>query len=165
MDVVIDTDILSTFCKINKLELLQRLFHRSTIIIAPSVYKEIREAVQSGLLSYSPPARFSRIKLDPAERSLAKEIHERRRLGQGDCECIAISKQRKCLLLTNDQQAQREADSLYIEYISLLLVLRELWKTDIMTRDQTIGLAKEIEDKDKIVIKDLYSLLKWGHDK
>lgn len=160
MDVIIDTDILSTFCKIGKLELLQRLFRRSIIIIAPSVYKEIREAVQSGLLSYSPPARFSRIKLEPAERRLAKEIHERRRFGQGDCECIAIARQRKCLLLTNDQQAQREADLLSVEYINLLLILRELWKTGMMTRDQVIGLAREIEDKDKIVIKDLYSLLK-----
>ena len=71
MDVVIDTDILSTFCKIGKLELLQRLFRKSTIIIVPSVYKEIRMAMQSGLLTYSPPARFSRVKLERAERKLA----------------------------------------------------------------------------------------------
>ena len=51
VDVVIDTDILSTFCKIGKLELLQRLFRKSTMIIAPSVYKEIRMAMQSGLLT------------------------------------------------------------------------------------------------------------------
>ncbi len=43
MDVVIDTDVLSAFAKINKLELLQRLFPKSAIILAPNVYKEIKK--------------------------------------------------------------------------------------------------------------------------
>lgn len=155
MDVVIDTDILSTFCKINKHELLLRLFKKSNILIAPSVYKEIRKAEQLDLLRYSPPRQFSRIKLDPIERKLVKEIHAKRKLGQGDCECLIIAKQRKCLLLTNDQEAQQEADSLLIDYIDLPLILRELWKTNLMTREQVAELVKEIETKDNIVIKNL----------
>lgn len=51
MDVVVDTDVLSTFCKVDKLELLQKLFHKSTIIIAPSVYREIREAERLGIVA------------------------------------------------------------------------------------------------------------------
>lgn len=160
MDIVIDTDILSTFCKIDELELLQRLFRKSTIVIAPSVYKEIRRAVQSGLLSYSPPSSFSRVKITPTERTLAKEIHTRRKLGHGDCECIAIAKRRKCILLTNDQQAEKEAESLSIEHINLPLILRELWKTGIMPREKVIELVKEIETKDRIVIMDIGSILK-----
>ena len=159
MDVVIDTDILSTFCKIGKLELLQRLFRKSTMIIAPSVYKEIPMAMKSGLLTYSRPARFSRVKLEPAERKLAREIHQRKRLGEGDCECIAIAMERKSLLLTNDQHAQKEASAHHIEYLDLPLVLRELWKTRIMKRERVLDLVAEIQDKDNIVIDNLGLIL------
>jgi len=159
VDVVIDTDVLSTFCKIDKLELLQILFPKSTIIIVPSVYKEIRMAMQSGILKYSPPVRFSRVKLEPVERKFAKEIHERKRLGEGDCECIAIAKRRKSLLLTNDQHAQKEASTRRIEYLDLPLILREFWKTGIMKREQVIDLATEIQSKDNIVIDNLERIL------
>ena len=159
MDVVIDTDILSTFCKIGKLELLQRLFRKSTMIIAPSVYKEIPMAMKSGLLTYSRPARFSRVKLEPAERKLAREIHQRKRLGEGDCESIAIAMERKSLLLTNDQHAQKEASAHHIEYLDLPLVLRELWKTRIMKRERVLDLVAEIQDKDNIVIDNLGLIL------
>jgi predicted nucleic acid-binding protein len=160
MDVVIDTDILSTFCKIDRLELLQRLFHKSTIIVAPSVSKEIRQAVQSGLLHYSPPSSFSKVKLSPAERKLAKKIRAKRKLGQGDCECIAIARYRNCVLLTNDQPAEKEAESHSVEHMNLPLILRELWKTGIMPREKVIELVKEIETKDRMVIRDPSSILK-----
>lgn len=139
---------------------MQRLFKKSNILIAPSVYKEIRRATQLGLLSYSPSPQFSKIKLNSVERKLTKEIHARRKLGQGDCECLIIAKQRRCLLLTNDHEAQREANSLLIDYINLPLILRELWKTDLMTREQVVELVKEIETKDSIIIKSLDLILK-----
>lgn len=160
MDIVIDTDVLSTFCKIDRLQLLPRLFRKSTIIVPPSVYKEIKQAVQGGKLHYSPPPRFSRATLKPSERKLAREIWNRKRLGLGDCECIAIAHNRKCILLTNDGQAQREADSFSIDYMNLPLILRELWITRLSSKDQILELATEIENKDSIRIKNLSSLLR-----
>lgn len=160
MDVVIDTDVLSTFYKIDRLELLQRLFRKSTVIVAPSVSREIRQAVQSGLFRYFPPQGFAKARLSPAERRLAREIGAKRRLGRGDCECIAIARYRKCVLLTNDWQAEKEAESHSVEHLNLPLILRELWKTGAMPREKVIELAGEIEEKDRIVIKDLDLILK-----
>ena len=40
MDVVIDTDILSTFVKIGKTGLLHKLFPKSKIFLCPAVHSE-----------------------------------------------------------------------------------------------------------------------------
>ena len=67
--------------------------------------------------------------------------------------------ERKSLLLTNDQHAQKEASAHHIEYLDLPLVLRELWKTRIMKREQVLELVAEIRDKDNIVIDNLGLIL------
>ena len=67
--------------------------------------------------------------------------------------------ERKSLLLTNDQHAQKEASAHHIEYFDLPLVLRELWKTRIMKREQLLELVAEIRDKDNIVIDNLGLIL------
>jgi predicted nucleic acid-binding protein len=159
VDVVIDTDILSTFCKIGKLELLARLFHKSTIIVCPAVHKEITRAESGGRLHYLPPPSFSRVTLTHAEQKMARGIWDKKRLGRGDCECIAVAQQRKCVLLTNDRRAQRAAGSLSISYMSLQLVLRELYVTGISSRIQIRELINQIETKDNVQFKDPNSLL------
>jgi len=151
MDVVIDTDILSTFAKINKLELLPRLFSKSTILLTPSVSKEIKKGVKLGIISWRPIG--SRIKLGLSEKRLVREIRERRRLGFGDAECVAVAKYRNCLLITNDRYAEVEADFLSVNHINLPLLLRELWKSNVMPKQQIVELIKEIEIKDRIAIK------------
>ncbi len=160
MDVVIDTDVLSTFAKINKLELLQRPFPKSAIILTPNVYKEIKKGVKLGIVKYSQPARFYRIKLDLSEKRLIREIRERRKIGSGDAECIAVAKQRNCLLITNDHEVEAEADLLSVRYLNLPLLLRELWKSKVIQKHQVVELMKEIEEKDRVVIKNKGLILK-----
>lgn len=159
MHVVIDTDILSAFCKIDKLELLGRLFHNSRILISPSVHKEIKIAATNGKLDYRPLPTFSRVTLTRPERKMARDMWVKKRLGLGDCECLAIAYERKCALLTNDRQTQSAAESLSVDYMSLPLMLRELYVTGISSRDQIRDLVGQIERKDNVRIKNLKSLL------
>ena len=159
MDVVIGTDILSTFCKIDKLELLARLFRKTTIIISPSVSKEIRRAIRDGKLEYKSPPNFATVKLTPSERMLAKEFLNQKRLGIGDCECLAIARYRKCLLLTNDKQVQRMAEYYTVDYINLFLILRELYVTGRSSKQQVYELVTQIERNDKVRIRGSDTLL------
>ncbi|MGH7909268.1 MAG: PIN domain-containing protein [Thermodesulfobacteriota bacterium] len=159
MDVVIDTDVLSTFAKINRLELLERLFSQSKILLTPNVSKEIKKGIQLGIIR-SQRIKFSRIKLDLSEKKVVKEIRADRKLGLGDAECIAVAKYRNCLLITNDRQAEIKADSLSVSHINLPLVLRELWKNRIISKQHVVELIKEIEIKDRIVIKNKELILK-----
>ncbi len=154
MDVVIDTDILSVFAKIKKTELLQRLFTRTSVLLTPQVYTELKRGEKLGIIKLSLPARFSRIKLEHAEKRLLKEIFDRRKLGLADSECIAVSYNRKSLLVTNDEDVKKEADKLFVQYIDLTGILRMLWKGNIMSKDHVRNLIDEIEKKDKIVIED-----------
>lgn len=153
MDVVIDTDILSTFAKIGKLNLLRMLFPKSKILLVPSVFKEIKKGVRLRIVTFVQPPSFSKIKLDLAERRLIEEIRKRKNLGLGDAECIAVAKHRNCLFLTNDHEAQTEANSLSVDHLSLTLLLRALWKNRVMSKDRVGKLIDEIEKKDRVVIK------------
>jgi predicted nucleic acid-binding protein len=153
MDVVVDTDILSTLAKIDKLKLLPKLFRRSDMLICPSVSAEIQRGIQLGLLKFSYPTRFLRIKLGMREKAASMEIKDTRNVSSGDAECLAVAKSRNCVLLTNDRKVQKIADSFSINHLSLVLLLRELWANHIMTRAEVEQLAHEIETKDRIVIK------------
>jgi predicted nucleic acid-binding protein len=160
MDAVVDNDILSTFAKINKLRLLTRLFWNSRILICPSVNLEIRKGVALGLLTYSHPPRFSAIKLGTRERAIARELREASNLGLGDAECLAVARNRNCLLLTNDRKAEKVANSLSIDYLGLPLLLRELWKSHVMSKSRVTKLLDEIERKDNVVIRNRELILK-----
>ncbi len=159
MDVVIDTDILSTFVKVGKTGLLHRLFPKSRILLCPAVHSEISRAVKLGIVD-SVPASFSRIELATSEKRLAQEIGERVALGAADIECLAVAKNRRCLMLTNNRQAANEASSLGVELLSLPLVLRELRRSGMLSKAATAKLVDEIERKDKIVIKKKGLILK-----
>lgn len=153
MDVVVDTDILSTFAKVNKLRLLPKLFSKSRVLICPSVNMEIKRGVELGLLRYSPPRHFVAINLGTSEKAMAREFREASNLGPGDAECLAVARNRNCLLLTNDRQAKKAADSLSIDHLSLALLLRELWRSHVMPKSRVAKLIDEVETKDNVIIK------------
>jgi len=153
MDVVVDTDILSTFLKTRKLRLLTRLFAKSRILVCPSVNSEIRRGVGMGVLRYSRKPALTSIRLSKTEREIARELGEDRNLGSGDAECLAVARHRKCLLLTNDRKVGKAADSASIEHLNLPLVLREIWKNNVIPKSRVFKLMEEIEQKDNVVIK------------
>lgn len=159
MDVVIDTDVLSTFVKIGKTGLLHKLFPKSRILFCPAVHSEISRAVRLGIVD-SMPATFSRIELTLPEKRLAKEIAGRTALGAADIECLSVAKSRDCLVLSNDRQVANEALSLGVDRLTLPLLLRELWKTGVLSKNEVTKLIDEIERKDRIVIKNKGLILK-----
>lgn len=87
------------------------------------------------------------------ERATVREFREDRNLGSGDAECLSVARNRKCLLLTTDQKAEKAADSLSIDHLNLPLLLRELWRSHVMPKSRVVKLIDEIERKDNVVIK------------
>ncbi len=160
MDVVVDTDILSTFAKVDKLGLLPKLFSKSRILICPSVNLEIKKGVELGLLRYSHPPHFIAINLATSEKASARELREASNLGSGDAECLAVARNRDCLLLTNDRKAEKAADSLSIDHFSLPLLLRELWRSHVVPKSRVAKLMDEIETKDNVIIKNKEMIFK-----
>ncbi len=48
MKVIIDTDIASAFAKVDRLDLILRLFHKKEPVITPEIYKERRVPITYG---------------------------------------------------------------------------------------------------------------------
>ena len=152
MNVVIDTDVLSTFIKINKLDLLQGLFAKTWILLTPAVYRELRSGQRQGIIRFTLGKRFSKISLEQAEKRVVKEMANKG-MSRADSECIAVAQRRNCLLVTNDTDLKKEAARVSIDYVDLPSLLRMLWKSKIMSKTQVEDLIAEIEKKDDVVIK------------
>ena len=157
MDVVVDTDILSTFLKVRRPDLIPKLFPKSKFFFCPAVVSEIQRAAEYGVASAT-RYELSAIKLTGAEKTIAKEIGRRPALGRADCECLAVAQFRNSLLLSNDRIVRGEASSRGIDVMSLPQVLRELWRMGVVKKEEAIKLADEIERKDNVVFKDKRSI-------
>ena len=153
MDVVVDTDILSTFLKVRRPDLVTKLFPKSKIFFCPAVVSEIQRAAGFGMAGET-RYEFSATKLTGAEKAIAKEIGRRPALGRADCECIAVAQFRSSLLLSNDRIVRGEASSRGVDVMSLPQVLRELWRMGVMKKEDVVKLTEVIEKKDNVVFKD-----------
>jgi len=112
MCLVFDTDILSTFGKIRRLDLLKKLFPNVRFFVPSSVYNELFKArergyefvdyiIESGILEVTP--------LNAEELEFLSRLKEERRsLGFGELEGLSICKRREYILVTNDITAKKE---------------------------------------------------------
>lgn len=155
MDIIIDTDIISTFGKIKKHPLLLKLFQKSRILISPKVYQDIITARELGydfvehILIHNPQI----CPLTSNEIEQVKNLMDKERtLGWGEIESIILARNRRLLLLTNDKKAIKTANKLNINYFNLPMLLRQFWKQNILSKEEVLNLILTIEEKDRILI-------------
>ena len=106
--IIVDTNIISTFCRVDKLPLLYKLFPKNELGIPAAVYDEMMEAIRLG---YS---FLNRAKLYVENGDLhlfsltSEELQLKQNLpysfGACDLECIIISQRSSHVLLTNDKR-------------------------------------------------------------
>lgn len=108
--LVFDTDVLSTFGKIKRLDLLEKLFPDADFSIPTSVNNELFKAKDCGyeFVDHITDSRIFEVTLLRQEELgfLEKLRDERRKLGPGELECISICKHRDSVLVTNDTAAK-----------------------------------------------------------
>lgn len=155
MDIIVDTDILSTFGKTNKYSLLKNLFPKAKLFISPKVYQDIIKAKDMGydfverILKHKPLV----CPLTEDEIKYSGELKEKERsLGWGEIESIILARNRRLLLLTNDKKAIKTANKLNINYFNLPMLLRQFWKQNILSKEEVLNLILTIEEKDRILI-------------
>jgi len=168
MSLVFDTDIISTFGKIKRLDLLKDLFPNTRFFIPPSVYNELFKArergyefvdyiIESGILEVAP--------LNKEELELLSKLKEERRsLGLGELEGMSICKHREYILVTNDRAAKKVCDQYGIEFIDLRMILKSLLVTAILTDNELKAAIYEIERRDRVTIKDKGDILRGSRD-
>ena len=148
-----DTDILSAFGKIGRIDLLRRLFTK--IHIAPSVIRELMKVEQMGL-TWIVPVREA-VELLPLTEGQNKEAESlvitNPQLGIGEIESFVLAKAHHLICLTNDRQAKRGCQALEVPCLDLEEILRALKIKDILPSKVLEEVIDQIEEKDHTRIK------------
>jgi len=151
MDAILDTDIASTFGKIERFDLLKALFPNSILFISDSVEHELDREEKWKKVADNIKKKTKTAAPTKAEERSAETLLSKRRIGKAEAECIAIAKSRNMLLLTNDRIAIKEARKAGVDVMDLRALTRELWKQNILAKKSAAGLVSEIESKDSII--------------
>lgn len=153
--IIVDTNILSTFGKVDKFNLLLNIFEEE-FYISPNVLEELKEADKLGhgyvrkILSFISEGRIKVVSLSDEMFDLMKDLP--RSFGLGERDSIAAAKINKASFVTNENKLLNFCEREGITAISLNSILRYLWKEGILTKEQVKHLIEEIETKDNIII-------------
>lgn len=155
--IIIDTNILSTFSRIDQIFILFKLFPKEKLAITSAVYDEMIEAIISGF-SFMEKAKslidtgsIQLITLNVDEVLAKQDLPTS--FGSGELECVTICKHRSYILLTNDKRVRNYCKSENITVYDLPMLLRAIWENEILSKEKVRQLVIEIETKENMVIK------------
>jgi len=150
--VVIDTDILSMFAKIDAIDTLKKLF-KDRIVMTPRIRDEVSIPLEYGyVFPLNVISKIETVTLSPFVLKEYERLSENWTLGRGELEAISYCKSENCIFLTNDRKAQELAKKEGVRVITLQAVLRALWKTGVKTKEETIKILDMIKEADNLYI-------------
>lgn len=155
--ILCDTNILSTFAKIDQLGLLLQLFSDDEMAVVPAVYEELQEGIRRGYVPLEAASahiqRGSMTILTPNAQEIFDKDALPRSFDAGERETIAVAKSRGYSILTNETHVKNWCERMGLAYWDLPRILRALWRTDLLTKEQVRELVEQIEMKDRVVFK------------
>lgn len=147
--IIFDTDILSIFAKISRLELIKKLF--GTIYITPMIREELTVSLEYGY-NFPKDILDNSSVIIPTVEEIGLYNEFKVRLGKGEAEAISIAKNRKLSFATNDKVAQKAAKENGVGIISLQAILKALIKRQILTLNELNEIINDIRSRDNLVI-------------
>jgi len=154
MKVILDTDILSIFAKIDELKLLGQLFGKDNLAITPKIMDEISVPLDYG---YSFPTKvisyIGVMPLDEDSLSVFQKIFSiRRDLGKGELEAVALCKIKGYRFATNDILAREFAQEEGITVFSLQSILKSHWKGKLKNKNVVREIIQRMKKADNLEI-------------
>jgi predicted nucleic acid-binding protein len=131
--VIADTDILSAFGKVGRLDLLHILFQQ--LFIAPAVHHELLRAERLGFVWVARVKQASAVLTltDDEQAAAERLVNLYPQLGRGEIESFVLAQTRRLLCLTNDRQAKGVARTLNLPFLDLEDILRALKRQGVVT--------------------------------
>ena len=155
--ILLDTNILSTFCKIRRLSLIFEVLKKEVLYISPNVFKELKKARDKGY-SFSNNAfesiknnRLQVINLTPEEKTETIKIPSSFAAGERDS--IVVCKKRSWIFITNEKKVINYCKKQGIMYFDLIDILKAMHEFMGYSKEDIRSLIEEIEKKDNILIK------------
>ena len=141
--IVSDTDFLSAFGKIDRIDLIFKVFKTKEITITKSVYDELKESpVFDKLLPYF-SAKENNIKVKEAS---IKDIPVS--LGKGERASISLAKDKKAKLLMDDRDAGEYAESKGVDVIDIPAFLFHCKESNTLSVSEIKSIINNLKDKD-----------------
>jgi predicted nucleic acid-binding protein len=151
--VIADADILSTFGKIGRRDLLLLLFQK--VHVAPAVYRELPRAEELGFIWVANVRQA--VELLPLTAGQSRETERLfglyPQLGSGEVESLVLAQTHRLLCLTNDRQAKAAAKAPSLPHLDLEEILRALKTKRILTTEALTELIAQVEEQDHTRIK------------
>lgn len=153
---IIDTNILSTFAKVKRLDVLFKALNADRLFISPNVLNELKLASDRGydfpdeIYPLIDEKRIEIVSLTHDEHLIALNLPDS--FGGGELDSLALCLSRRCTFATNERKAVSFCKERGIPYVTLAHILRALWKLEILSRDEVKQLISEIEKKDRVTI-------------
>ncbi len=137
--IILDTDFLSSFLKIDKLDLVKDFFGEDLLYIPLSVLKEIS---QTELISNLIEKKYIIVK--STKRLNVKGFEA---LGNGEIECISLSSE-KDLVLMDNKNAGKIAIENGVKVVSIPSFLLAMKKSNYINQGQLNKIIDDLKEKD-----------------
>ena len=147
MILICDTDFLSSFLKIGRLELVKDLFKVVNLYIPVAV---LREIAKTDLITDLLNKEWIKVKkVSDEELKEMEKDKEFANLGSGEKECLALCKRfEKSALLISDNEARRIANKKDIVTLNISAFLLACKQMRILDRSDIIAIIRDLKEKD-----------------
>jgi predicted nucleic acid-binding protein len=139
--VILDTDFLSAFLKIGRLELVRNFYSVEAVIVPAAVVAELSRTSLLDDLVW-----IAWIRIEVVEHDSSSELSHK--LGPGEREAIALARRQGALLLSNDNLARQAASRLGVEAIDIPAFLLSCKLTGFLDGDEIREVVRELREKD-----------------
>ena len=147
MHAIVDTDFLSSFLKIGRLELVKEFFGVDNIQIPVAVLYEI---TKTDLITDLLDKHWIQvIKIDDADLIEMEHDIWFARLGSGEKECMVLCRKfQDSILLISDKKAMRVAGKNRITVLNIPALLLACKETGVLDRDEIAVIVRDLKKMD-----------------
>ena len=145
--IICDTDFLSSFLKIGRLELVRDLFKTKNLCIPVAVLSEI---AKTNLITALLDKEWVKVEdVSDADFKKVKQTKEFANLGSGEKECFALCKRFKdSVLLISDNKARKVASKNEIVTLNISAFLLSCKEMGILESDGIASIIHDLREKD-----------------
>lgn len=141
--IIADTDFLSAFLKINKLDVIFKALETNELVIPKTVLQELKNAPFYDKFLQFLSAEKNRIVIKELEKKDSSE-----EFGKGELECISLAEKTNALLLMDDRAAGKFAKSKGITVMEIPTFLLHCKISNNLSKEEIMKVIKELKEKD-----------------
>jgi len=150
--MIFDADILSMFGKVDRTDLLRKLFPDADPVITFEVYNELLRAKEAGydFVDDILKQEFGVVHLNS---ELIKEFEQKksklRNIHAGELTSILLCRREGMAFATNDRKAKRFCEENDVVWLDVVDIQRLCYRKRVLDKREIENLIKEIEEKDR----------------